>query len=84
MFTLFRPRPLSVSRRAVERRLCRRMAAENLVLRRCSPRSRWHSFLGDYYTVSTVVGAVFDTHQDLADLALDYGVIGERQQILGE
>jgi hypothetical protein len=46
--------------------------------------SRWHSSLGDYYTVSTVVGAVFDTHQDLADLALEYGVIDERQQIEGE
>jgi hypothetical protein len=60
------------------------MAADDLLLRKCSPRSRWHSSLGDYYTVSTVVGAVFDTHQDLADLALEYGVIDERQQIEGE
>lgn len=76
-----RRRPLSLSRRAVERRVQHRLVAECLVLRKCSPRSRWHNDLGDYYLVSILHGIVHATHQDLEDLAREYDVIGEGQAI---
>ena len=76
--------PASLTRRAVERRVAHRLQAEGLALRKCSPRSRWHWRLGDYYTVDLVINGVQDTHQDLADLARELGVISEGQQIAGE
>lgn len=95
-----RRRPLSLSRRAVERRVQHRLVAEGLILRKCSPRSRWYGQLGDYYLVRFadrfIVGShsirpvpqpgvqlcyLHSTHQFLEDLAREYGVIAEGQEI---
>ncbi len=81
---VLKKRTRSLSRRAVVRRLSQRLAAENLVLRKCPARSRWHSTLGDYYLTTTLLGYLAATHQHLDELAHDYGVIGEGQQIEGE
>ena len=89
-------RPPSLTRRAVERRVSRRLAHEGLILRKCSPRSRWYGDLGDYYLMRItarhfVVGhnqmppgpALYlaATHQHLDHLARDYGVIGDGEVI---
>lgn len=74
-------RAKSPARRAVERRLARRLASEGLVLRKCSPKSRWHSSLGDYYLARDVDLVLMAAHQDLEDLAREYGVIPEGEAI---
>ncbi len=81
---VFEKRPLCLARRAIEQRASRRLTAENLVLRKCSPRSRWHSTLGDYYLTTTLLSKLAATHQDLAELAREYGVIVEGQEIADE
>lgn len=74
-------RAKSPARRAVERRLARRLASEGLVLRKCSPKSRWHSSLGDYYLTEETDRFLVAAHQDLEDLAREYGVISEGEVI---
>lgn len=81
--TFGRRRPLSLSRRAVERRVQHCLVSECLVLRKCSPRSRWHWQLGDYYLTRAADRFLQATHQDLEALAREYGVIGEGQAIAG-
>jgi hypothetical protein len=77
-------RPPSLHRRSVERRVQHRLYPEGFLLRKCSPRSRWHPQLGDYYLVSMVTNTVHTTHQDLEDLAREYGVLREGQAIAGD
>lgn len=84
MSWLIRKRPPSQSRRAVERRVQHHLLSEGLLLRKCSPKSRWHSSLGDYYLVSMVHGHVYATHQDLEELAREYHEIKDGQTIADE
>jgi hypothetical protein len=77
-------RQKSLSRRPVERRLSRRLAAKGLVLRKCSPKSRWHFSLGDYYLTRDTDRFLVAAHQDLEDLAREYAVISEGQAIADE
>ncbi len=76
-----RKRPLSLSRRAIEQRVARRLRAEGLVLRKCSPRSRWYSSLGDYYLCRESDRFLQAAHQDLDNLARELGVLSEGQAI---
>lgn len=80
----FEPRPHSLRRRAVERRVATSLAHEGLVLRKCSPRSRWYSQLGEYYLTRVVDRFLQATHQDLEALAREYRVIGQGKQILDD
>ena len=92
-------RPPSLTRRAVERRVKRRLAHEGLILRKCSPRSRWYGDLGDYYLMRIAARFTVVTHGEMPPgpalylaashlhldyLARDYGVIGDGEVIAGE
>jgi len=59
---VFKKRPLSLSRRAVERRVRHRLVGEGLILRKCSPRSRWYRQLGDYYLVRVADRFIVGSH----------------------
>ncbi|MFM8494082.1 MAG: hypothetical protein ACKOEM_00955 [Planctomycetia bacterium] len=74
----------SLSRRAVERRVAHRLIPQSLILRKCSPRSRWHSSLGDYYLTRVADRFVMATHQDLEELARELDAIREDESIIGE
>ena len=80
MISVFSPR-LSNTRRAVEQRVARVLARSGEQLRKCSPRHRWYSSLGDYYLTNAASRFVVATHQDLEDLARDYGILGEDESI---
>ena len=80
----FHRRPFSLTRRAVERRVQHHLLSEGLLLRKCSPKSRWHSSLGDYYLVSMVHNHVHATHQDLEALAREYDELADGQTIADE
>jgi hypothetical protein len=77
-------KPPSLHRRAVERRVQHRLYPKGLVLRKCSPRSRWYAQLGDYYLVTINTRTVLTTHQHLDDLAREHRVIREGQAIADE
>ncbi len=79
-----RRRPPSLSRRAVERRVAHRLIPQSLILRKCSPRSRWHSSLGDYYLTRAADRFLMATHQDLEQLALTLNVISKGESIVCE
>lgn len=53
----------------------------NGVIRRCSPRSRWYVDLGRYYKVCPQTNSITDTHIDIAELAIELGVI-PRQTVI--
>jgi len=74
-------RAKSPARRAVERRLSRRLAAEGLQLRKCSPKSRWYCSLGDYYLTRETDRFLVAAHQDLEHLSREYAVISEGEAI---
>lgn len=79
-----RRRPLSLSRRAVHRRVQHLLNPRLVVLRKCSRRSRdWHE-LGEYYIVSMLHGGVLARHQRLEDVAFQLGVIGNEDFIADE
>ena len=80
----FGPRPQSLRRRAVERRVATSLAHEGLVLRKCSPRSRRYRQLGDYYLTRQKTRSLYGTWICLDWLARKYLVIGQGQQILDD
>ena len=84
MLILLRKRPPSLTRRAVERRVAHRLIPQSLILRKCSPRSRWHSSLGDYYLTRAADRFVMATHQDLEELARELDVMSIGESIVGE
>jgi hypothetical protein len=79
-----RHRRPSISPRAIERRVSLRLVPDGLVLRKCSPRSRWHTSLGDHYLTRAVDGFVVATHQDLKQLARDVSALSPAEVIVHE
>jgi hypothetical protein len=74
--------PTSYARRAVERRVARRLFSDGLVLHKCATRSRWHRTLGDYFLTRAADWFVVATHQRLDELARDVGVLAANQTIV--
>jgi hypothetical protein len=74
--------PISYARRAVERRVARRLAPDGLMLRKCNPRSRWYCNLGDYYVCRADDRLLVDSHLDLDNLAREVGVLTADQAVI--
>lgn len=63
-----------ITERALAQRIRRALAHEALSLHKCSPRSRWHRDLGDYYIVDSR-NYIVAQHRSLEALGLELGVL---------
>lgn len=73
-----------VTRRALEARLRRHLAAEGLSLKKCRSDSRWHNDFGDYYAVDASANAVRDTHIDLEGWTREAGLLKPFEELTDE
>ena len=66
---------VKVSERALLARLNRKLAAENLTVKKCAESSRWHSNLGDYYCVDMALNTITASHIGLEGWGREYGCL---------
>jgi hypothetical protein len=76
---VFKKRPLSTLRRAIERRVSYCLSKEGLRLHKCSSRSSSYQELGEYYISDLRTGGLIATHQELHGLALEHGAVKAAQ-----
>jgi hypothetical protein len=67
----------SITTPALAARVCRRLARERQLLRRCSPWSEQHATLGNYYIVAAYTHDVLARHVNVEELARDLSLLPE-------
>jgi hypothetical protein len=70
-----------VTERALLRRINRKLAKDQEVVRRCRENSRGFHDLGTYYRVDLTTNLVVDTHIDIETLGRELDVLGESESV---
>ena len=73
---------MNMTMNAVYQRLKRRLVCENKVLHKARG-AYWKGFMGDYYTMGLISGAVIDCRIDIVALAHRYNLLTGVSQVEG-
>lgn len=75
---------IPVTENALFTRLNRKLAKQNLKLRRCSPNARWADFLGRYYSFDVLNNSITGQHIDLEARGREEGVLQDYERLAEE
>ena len=70
-----------ISERAVFLRLNRKLAKQNIVLKKCRPSNQFYGQLGDYYAIDLNTNTITTHHVDLEQWARDKGALKPFEEI---